>query len=192
MSLMPCFQPNQAFEEGVIIGRILAGYGELELTMTDCLIAIEGQLDTPLRCVFGAQGAERRIKKAKKALKEEYIKAGLAAELNEALDDMDWCRQICNQYAHCSWYWTHQEGLCFVNLEDLAKQPKTILKLMDGKRSVNTQLLSVQEDFLNYVKEFLSYLADAYRAWNRMRSAPKQRAHVFPKPSKITRPSLYN
>jgi hypothetical protein len=38
MSLMPCFQPNQAFSEGVILGRLLAGYGELELTMCACLI----------------------------------------------------------------------------------------------------------------------------------------------------------
>ena len=66
-----------------------------------------------------------------------------------------------------------------MNFEDLAKQPKTILKLMDGKRSVNTQLLSVQEDFLNYVKEFLSYLADAYRAWNWMRSAPNSAPMFF-------------
>ena len=115
MSLMPCFQPTQAFAEGVTVGRILAGYGELEVCMTDCLIAIEGQFDTPVRTIFKERRAEKRIKIAKRVLMDEYTKAGLARDLTEALDDIDWCRTIRNQYAPCQWYWTKQEGLCFVN-----------------------------------------------------------------------------
>jgi hypothetical protein len=42
---------------------------------------------------------------------------------------MDWCRQIRNQYAHCQWYWTAHEGLCFVDLEAVAKQVTPITEL---------------------------------------------------------------
>jgi hypothetical protein len=193
MSLMPCFQPGQAFDEGVIVGRILAGYGELELCMTDCLIAIEGQLDTPIRNIFDERGAEKRIKAARDVLVGDYAKAGLAADLTEALEDMDWCRIARNQYAHCHWYWTKQEGLCFVNLEELAKQPTTILNVTDGRRPIDAELLSAQEQYFNYVKEFFMHLADAYRAWDRAPSSSTQRqVYVFPKPAKIARPQLHN
>lgn len=192
MSLMPCFQPKQAFQEGVILGRILAGYGELELTLCECLIAVEGILDAPIRDIFGTRGAESRIRIAKKRLLGEYAKANLQTELVETLDDMEWCRQVRNQYAHCSWYWTQQEGLCFVNLEELAKQSTAILGVMDDRHPVDVPLLCAQETFFNYVKESFTYLSSAYRAWNQPRLSPQQYIHVFAKPSKIVRPTLHN
>jgi hypothetical protein len=50
---MPCFKPGQAFDEDVILGRLLTGYGELELGMCSCLIAVEGMFDRPIRTIFG-------------------------------------------------------------------------------------------------------------------------------------------
>jgi hypothetical protein len=40
LPLMPCFlkDHNQAYEEGVIVGRLFAGYGELEMAMCACII----------------------------------------------------------------------------------------------------------------------------------------------------------
>ena len=92
MSLMPCFGPNQAFDEGIVIGRLLAGYGEIEMAMCACLVAVEGMLDIPIRRLFDTRGAENRIKAAKKALQIDFANAGLLADLTQALADMDWCR----------------------------------------------------------------------------------------------------
>jgi hypothetical protein len=128
MSLMPCFDSDQAPAEGMIIGRLLAGYGELELLMCMCLIVVEGIIDIPIRNVFSTRGAERRIEIAENALQADFTKAGLMAELAQALADLDWCRQIRNQYSHCHWYWTAQEGLCFVNLEELASGSKLTIE----------------------------------------------------------------
>jgi hypothetical protein len=64
MTLMPCFGPHQAPAEGMLIGRLLAGYGELEVSMCSCLIAIEGQFDTPIRQLFNERSAEKRIKES--------------------------------------------------------------------------------------------------------------------------------
>lgn len=192
MTLMPCFGPHQAPAEGMIIGRLLAGYGELEVSMCACLIAIEGQFDAPIRQLFNERSAEKRIKGSKKALTLEYTKAGLHIELAEALQDMEWCRKIRNQYAHCQWYWTSNEGLCFVNIEELAKQPGQIVKLMDNRHSIDVKLLATQEEYFNYVKESFAHLETAYHAWNRAHSAPRRPTHVFPRPSKITRPPWHN
>jgi hypothetical protein len=50
---MPCFDSNQAHDEGIVVGRLLAGYGELELQMCMCWIVAEGILDLPIREIFG-------------------------------------------------------------------------------------------------------------------------------------------
>jgi hypothetical protein len=192
VSLMPCFEPNQAFAEGVIIGRLLAGYGELEVEMCACFIAVEGMLDLPIRRLFNERGAGNRIKIAEKALTGEYTKASLQVELAEALDDMEWCRKIRNQYAHCQWYWTSQDGLCFVNLEELAKQPSPIIALMSNRHSLDVPLLKAQEEYFNYLKECFKYLETAYRAWNQAQSLPRRPAYVFPRPSNVTQPPLHN
>ena len=126
MSLMPCFDKGQGLDESTVLARLLAGYGEIELQMCMCLIVVEGDIDTPIRAIFEKTGAERRIKKGRKALRTEYAKAGLLTELAVALADLDWCRQIRNQYSHCQWFWIASRGLCFVNLEELAKQPNII------------------------------------------------------------------
>lgn len=192
MSLMPCFQSDQACSEGVILGRLLAGYGELELTMCACLIAVEGTYDTPIRNIFGPRGAEKRIKNAGKFLLPEYSKAGLQVELVEALDDMEWCRQVRNQYAHCHWYWTQQEGLCFINLEELAGQQTAIIQLTGNRHPVDTALLSAQEVFFNYVKESFMQLETGYKGWIVQQSGRHRPIYTFPKPSKVLRPSKHN
>jgi hypothetical protein len=188
---MPCFQPDQAFAEGVVLGRILAGYGELELTMCECLIAVENIFDLPITDIFGERGEQTRIKTAKKRLLAEYTKANLQTELVETLDDMEWCRLIRNQYAHCSWYWTQKGGLCFVNLEELAEQTSAIISLMGNRHPIDVLLLNAQERFLNYVKESFAHLATSYRAWNQTRAAPRPSIYIFPKPSKMARPLLH-
>jgi hypothetical protein len=195
MSLMPCFKPNQAFAEGIIIGRLLAGYGEIEVQMCACLIAVEGMLDIPIRKIFGEWGAENRIRVAKKALQSDFANANLLAGLTEALADMEWCRQIRNQYSHCQWYWTAQEGLCFVNLEVLAKQLDVITSVMANRYPVDAPLLQRQEDYFWYVKECFMHLETAYRAWDQARALAGEAgpsSFVYAKPLKIARPPAHN
>jgi hypothetical protein len=193
MSLMPCFMPEQAFSEGVVIGRLLAGYGELELTMCDCLIkARQGDFDGPVREIFGQRGAEGRIRTAKKLLVPHYTKANLHPLLISALNNLEWCRQIRNQYAHCQWYWTKDEGLCFVNLEALAKHPTKIDKITANRQPIGLLLLKKQEEFFAYVKWDFTHLASAYQGWIAKQSAPRRPIHIFAAPSPVARPPLHN
>lgn len=191
MSLMPCFDQKQAYAESIVLARLLAGYGEIELQMCMCLVAVEGQIDTPIRQVFGKTGAERRIKICKKALRNDYDKANLTADLQAALSDLEWCRQIRNQYAHSSWFWTAPTGLCFVNLEEVANQPTTINSALTNRHRIDVPLLQAQEDFFWYVKQYLMYLETAYKTWNKAQSrggARGPQGFIYPKPTKIARP----
>jgi hypothetical protein len=196
MSLMPCFGPDQACTEGKVIARLLAGYGELELSMCACLITVEGIYDSPIRQIFrDERGAENRIKAGRKLLSGDYRSAGLIADLTDALNDLDYCRKIRNQYSHCHWYWTSREGLCFVDLEELAEQQDTILKLMGNRHPVNVSLLQQQEDYFWYVKQCFMHLESAYRAWDLKRArggGSRPPVPVYPKAPKISRPLMHN
>jgi hypothetical protein len=192
MSLMSCFTPEKAYQEGVIIGRLMIGYGELEVAMCKCLIAVEGVVDLSIRKLFQVRRASDRIEAVRKMLKPAYEKADLHAPLVETLDDMEWCRQVCNQYSHCQWYWTPHEHLCFVNLEDIAKQPKLILHLTSEKKSLSLKLLNQQEDFFDYVERCLGHLAQSYVDRDRKSSlsALKRPVLISARPPKRTRPPL--
>jgi hypothetical protein len=189
---MPCFGLNQAYAEGVVIGRLLAGYGELEVSMCACLIAVEGTFDPPVRTLFEKRGEKKRIDNAKQALSAEFAKANLLMELTETLDDMDWCREIRNQYSHCQWYWTSHEGLCFVNLEEAANQPAMILALTEDKHPINVALLEKQEEFFWYVKQCFMSLEDAYKTWDRRQAQKPVRSQDYPRPLKLARPPAHN
>ena len=150
-----------------------------------------GQIDLPIRQLFGRMSAERRINLARKRLLPDFTKAGLGAEMKESLRDLDWCRGLRNQYAHCQWGWTSADGLFFVNLEQLADQQDPISNVMDQRCYIDVPLLQEQEAYCNYVREFFTYLDTAYRAWDRAKVAVTPPSHIHPKPSTITRPPLH-
>jgi len=190
--LMPCFKPEEGFAEGVIIGRLFTGYGELELQACSCLVRQQnGDFDGPIRAVFSKRkSAEQRIKDLKKALRPKYIDAGLDVLMSDIFDDLNFCRLVRNQYAHCVWGWdSPKQRLFFVDLEALADQPldMKITKLMCGRRWLDVKILSHQEAYFTYVKESLYHLESAYTGWLAMKTAP----YVFPRPPKLVRPPKY-
>ena len=61
MSLMPGFKPTEAQAEGLIIGTLMAGYGELEMEICGCLITSEYNFDMPVREVFRRDSVLRSV-----------------------------------------------------------------------------------------------------------------------------------
>ena len=61
-TIMPCF--DRFPEEGNMIGRLLAGYGELELELCRCVAVINGDLDAAIRAILRERGEQKRIGKA--------------------------------------------------------------------------------------------------------------------------------
>lgn len=195
MTLMPCFvHKHEAYEEGIIVGRLLAGYGEIEMAICACIIEQTPgyDFDTPVRDLFGERGEAKRIKNARAQLIILFQSVNLHAEVAEALDDMDWCRKIRNQYAHCQWYWTSHEGLCFVDLEALAKQATPITELTKNKLPVTLPLLEEQWNFFEYVFNTFDYLRWEYRIRRDKLLGSERSVPIFVKPSTKTRPHLHS
>ena len=111
-TIMPAFATGNAEAEGKIIGNILAGYGDLELEMCQCLAAVNLDIDLSIRLLFQVRGEERRIQTADQIMRVAYTNAGFGKVHCEIIADMDWCRLLRNQFSHSHWYHTATEGLC--------------------------------------------------------------------------------
>jgi hypothetical protein len=185
--IIPAF--SYAPQEGQIVGRLLAGYSELEVEMLNCTNLVSGNIDAAVRQLYGRRGEKQRIDATQTATRAAYNGVGLGSEHAQTMADMDWCRKIRNQYAHCQWYFTTREGLCFIDLEDLAKQPVGIASVTDVRVPVDVDLLSRQENFFKHVQKWFWYLQEQYRArTGKLRPS----SLVYQLPSAMARPPLHN
>jgi hypothetical protein len=188
-TIMPIFESFQ--EEGQIVGRLLAGYGELEYRLFGCLAATMENDNDALRIIFGKRGGENRIQHADKKMRSAYRKVGLRAEYMEAIADLDWCRLLRNQYAHSQWYagetvTRRKFGLSIMNLEKSAETSNGG-PFMTRRDYINLGLLHQQEQYYIYVSDCLRYLELEYQ-----RLAGKIPSHSFVRPTKISRPRKYS
>jgi hypothetical protein len=142
----------------------LLAIAELEVEMLNCTDLVSGDIDAAVRQLYGTRGEKQRIDATQAATGAAYNNVGLSSEHAQTMADMDWCRQIRNQYAHCQWYFTTQERLCFIDLENLAKQPARVACVTNVRFPVDVDLLSRQEAFFKHVQKWFWYLQEQYRA----------------------------
>jgi hypothetical protein len=170
-------------KEAEIIGRLLAGYGELEFELCLCLGAALGDEDTAIRVMFRARGEEARIQIADALARPKFEAAGVGPVYWEAIADMGYCRQIRNQYAHCHWTET-SNGLGFLSLEPVARKT-TPIKLYAV--CADAPLLEEQEAYFKYVQRCFWHLGEEYKKW-----AGRSASLGFPLPKKLVRPPMDN
>jgi hypothetical protein len=186
-TIMPSFDRYPS--EGNSIGRMLAGYGELELEMCACVAAATNDLDAAIKKLFGTRGELKRIRAADGMMKASYEAAGLGAKYRRTMANMDWCRTVRNQYAHCNWYDTSAEGLCFVDLEHTASLKRKLRMVTKHRHPIDAPLLSGQEAYFRYVQKCFWYLAEAYEA---SKGKPRHGLPLFTWPATINRPPKHN
>jgi hypothetical protein len=183
-SIMPGFGRYSA--EGSIVGRLLTGYGELELELCTCIGTATGDMDVALKNFFSKRGAEKRIERAAKQAGAPYKEVGLETIFQAAIADMDYCREIRNQYAHCNWY-DKPDGLGFVDLESVVTLSTPIWPLDSHRLLIDIATLEDQEGFFKYVQRCFWYLDAEYRL-----RAFGEPAHPWGFPSFFPRPPKHN
>lgn len=172
--------------EAEILGQILIGYSELEVELLTCVFGANGNnIDAGVRALYCKRGESRRIDNAVEILKLPYEKAGLARDFAKTIDDLDHCRLIRNQYAHCQWF----PGLGFVALEELGRQPDNIAALVPVQHPVDLDLLTRQAAFFKYVQRKFWYLAEQYSQSQMDEPRPNL---LWPKPAEIKQPPFHN
>jgi hypothetical protein len=118
-------------QEASIIGRLLAGYTNLEVTLMNCVQVVRDDFDAVLKAMFRRRGATRRINIADEFGRQFYRDRGLGTEFDTGVGAVRHCMEIRNKYAHCVWHNDHSGKLGFVNFEDIAQDKtrwKEILK----------------------------------------------------------------
>jgi hypothetical protein len=144
-------------KEGEIIGRLVAGYGELEFELAICLSLVLKDRDTAIRTMFRVRGEEQRIQTADALMRVAFEAAGLQDPYRDLIADLGWCKTLRNRYAHCHWYDLMQgEGLCFIDLEAWAKKN---VPFELTKYRLTLPLLEQQEAYFRYVQRCMWYLA---------------------------------
>jgi hypothetical protein len=177
--------------EGEIIGRLIVGYGEMELDLCRCIAAGNDDFNSTLKTMFGQRSEGSRIRFAKTEGLKVYSTLGseLAAAFCEAIEAVKFCLQIRNRYAHWQFYNDENYGmLALVNVEELAKSKTVIDDYLSGLtvRHLTKDVLQKQHQYFLYTRACIGFVNCEGRF---LRAVLKNR--VFERPMKLERPPEY-
>ena len=178
---------NKFKDEGVIIGRLLAEYADLELNLFHCVNMARDDFDTVYKAMFKIRGETRRIDMADIFGRQHYHKLGIGNQFKIAISSIRYCLKIRNQYSHCNWWDDYSGNLAFANLEEIAENNSIVTDLKDlTVRHIDTKCLVHQELFFEYTDKFLTWVNFEGRRLAGKLSTPSQQA-----PKQLMQPPLY-
>ncbi len=186
-----------------MVGRLVVGYGELELCLAKCVgMALAFKRNPPsdpqtryihriryenfaIKLIFRLRGEKKRIDTASKIMRQAYTQVGLRSEFDAAINALRACLGVRNLLAHCAWTQSKKRGLFFINLEDVAKLPRK-LDLTDW-RHASAKTLADLESYFSYTEQLLDFLAGLFAVKTQLMrgpsSLPEPRKRALPKPN---------
>jgi hypothetical protein len=173
--------------EGETIGRLLAGYTNLEIGLMHCVQMARGNdFDTVLKTMFKKRGETRRINEAEKLFVSYHEHHGLLGDFKKAVRLVRYCLKIRNQYAHGIWWDDNTGKLTFADIEEISRRKRKVRDLIKLTRyHVTVELLAAQKACFVY--------ADRYLAWinfeGRARAGTLSKSPLS-KPRPVKRPPL--
>jgi hypothetical protein len=173
-------------EEAAAIGRLLAGYTELEFGLMACIAGVRDDFDSVFKALFRTRGETQRLDIGDALGRQLFHAIKLGTEFEMAIGSLRHALKIRNQYAHSHWHITEKE-LGFVDLEEVAKQNKPA----DGEspftyRKLSPKLIVRQESFFDYTDMLILWLE--HEAKVRREKSPKNQ---YEKPKQEEPPPLY-
>jgi hypothetical protein len=145
--------------EAALIGRMLAGYTDLELDLLHCVKSVRGDFDTVLKAMYRSRGETQRVEIADAFGRQAYRALGLGTQFEMAIGAVRHCTKIRNQYAHCVWWNDNTGQLAFANLEEIAKLHELVESLMGaGVRHVDCEILQTQFAHFQYASDLLIWV----------------------------------
>lgn len=146
-------------EEAKRIGRMLAGYSELEYGLFACIESAGVDFDSSFKVMFRTRGETQRLEVADALGRYKFHALGFGTDFEMGVGGVRKCLKIRNQYAHSHWF-ADEKSLNFFDMEENAKL--NILLTTENTRfvfrSLTPDLVKRQEDFFNYVSDFLIWL----------------------------------
>ena len=173
--MMPAFSDWP--EEAAVIGRILAGYGELEFRLSKLVgYAMGGEYSAAhrkaLRVLFQRRGEAARLELAHTLAADELRKVVASPSGRNVYEDakkaMDECREFRNMLAHCHFgtlkHGRRTDGLFFVSLENAVKPKREkplarMTSLPQGLDPIELRWQSASYERLREIEAFFDYTA---------------------------------
>lgn len=176
-------------DEAALIGRMLAGYADLEIDLMHCVQVVRDDLDTVLKAMFRSRGETQRIDVADAFGRQYYHNLGIGTQFEMAIGAVRYCLKIRNQYAHCTWWDDYSGQLAFANLEEIAKQNALVTDL----RGLTTNYVSVRllEEQLAYFEYADSLLIWVIQEGNALAGRPAIPDRISPKQLKQPQLSIH-
>lgn len=171
--------------ESVLVGQMLAGYGELEYRLSELVATLSQNATVHLAGVFKLASPAARLEVFDALLRPKAEELGLASKYAQTMDAVDYCRLVHSQYDCC--HWSARNGkVRFLNMEEQALAPKPGARLI--WRETDIDLLTAQLAHFDYARVSLRHLQ---QTMNRARGAATAPRKQLPTPPKRERPLLY-
>lgn len=175
-------------KEGEIVGKILAGYSDLEIGLMICVMTVRKDFDAVFKTMYRIRGETSRIDVADALGRNHFHEIKLGTPFEMAVGSARHCLQIRNQYAHCAWYGDGSGYIKFSALEEMANKHERFTSFETiPLRRANLALLEEQHAYFDYLDLLLIWLR--WEALLHKNPDVKENPHVRPK--EPTRPPLH-
>ncbi|HEX2649221.1 MAG TPA: hypothetical protein VHN19_04690 [Burkholderiales bacterium] len=176
-------------EEAQRIGRMVAGYSELEFGLFACIDSAHDDYDALFKAMFRTRGETQRLDVADAIGRYKFHALGLGTEFEMTLGGLRRCLTIRNQFAHSHWIST-ETSFAFIDMEENAKKSSLLTPKNTNftLRYLSKELVKQQEEFFDYVNEML--------IWTQAQAAHKKGVEsgilgLPDKPKQLETPPLY-
>jgi len=170
--------------EGEIIGRLLAGYTDLELCVTLAVVhTSKDSFDSIIKRVYKRMGEQKRIILITQLGIDGFKTLDLEAEFVEGIALFDYCRTIRNQYAHSVFWDDWGENFGFGNLEDIARQALPLKSFNTlPRKPIDVPTLQLQEDYFEHVESYFLWLVNEGRRRSNLQYTSRLKPPTLPQP----------
>ena len=166
-------------EEAALLGSMIIGYGELELSFAHIAGIALDQKYAVLEACHSIRSEGARLKLIDALAHASFTEKSLSGEYDLTHKAMKYCLKVRNQYAHAQWG-DFGKRLNFTNPEEAFRRPLRPVKWTPVSRA----LLEKQEAYFDNTRHWLVYLEVTLDARG------KRRQTQFPIPPKMPQPIL--
>lgn len=181
------YRINPAFDrfpaEASIIGRILASFGEIELSIcrnAGNSINLQGVM---MKALYRLRATSQQIDVADEFMRWQHQRVGLGSEYEILMGMVRHCLKIRNLYSHCNWGDHITGGLFFADVQESAETDN----FDHYWKHVDPPLLQRQLDYFALTMEWVEYLDHELALRQR-----RLQSHVWPKPPEQEPPLPHN
>ena len=138
-------------KEAEIIGRLVAGYSEIELALLNCVANTTGDFNTTLKVMFTHRFQDVRVQMADILARQIFNDTSLKQKYEASISCIRCCQKIRNQYAHCYFYDDNLGTLAFIDdLQKIAQKNKVTKDFSDTEvKYLPLGILEKQESFFS-------------------------------------------